>query len=143
MYDALDELLIHSTQWNYTASNRNDPWIGDGWNQEDLSIYSPDQIGNDSGPDAGGRAIDGFSRPYVHAAQGAIMTMHFDSDAAIFTTLIAVDPAVTAPTEIYLPARRYGASPTVECDGAKVEIDGQIVRVSEAGSAMLTIRITR
>ena len=24
MYDALDQLQLHSTQWNYTASNRND-----------------------------------------------------------------------------------------------------------------------
>ena len=46
MYNALDTLLINSTQWNYTASNRNDLAIGDGWNQEDLSIFSRDQQTN-------------------------------------------------------------------------------------------------
>ena len=39
MYDALDALLLSSTQWNYTVSNRNDAMVGDGWNQEDL--YRP------------------------------------------------------------------------------------------------------
>ena len=43
MYNALDTLLIGSTLWNYSASNRNDLAIGDGWNQEDLSVYSRDQ----------------------------------------------------------------------------------------------------
>ena len=32
MYDVFDELLLSSTQWNYTVSNRNDSMVGDGWN---------------------------------------------------------------------------------------------------------------
>src|SRR5690606_9136518 len=55
MYDAMDELLLCCAQWNYTATNRNDPRIGDGWNQEDLSIFSQDQLDGINDPNAGGR----------------------------------------------------------------------------------------
>ncbi len=65
MYNALDTLLISSTQWNYTASNRNDLAIGDGWNQEDLSIFSRDQQTNPADINSGGRALAGFVRPYA------------------------------------------------------------------------------
>ena len=33
MYDAMDRLFLSSTQWNYTASNRNDASAGDNRNQ--------------------------------------------------------------------------------------------------------------
>ena len=41
-YRAMDELLLHTTQWNYTADNSHDH--GDQWNDEDLSIFSPDDV---------------------------------------------------------------------------------------------------
>ena len=56
-------LLMNSTQWNYTASNRNDQAVGDGWNQEDLSIYSIDQRSDPADINSGGRALKGFVRP--------------------------------------------------------------------------------
>ena len=56
MYNALDRNLLSSTQWNYTASNRNDLSCGDGWNQEDLSVFSRDQQVDPANPDSGGRA---------------------------------------------------------------------------------------
>jgi hypothetical protein len=70
MYNAMDTHLLNSTQWNYTASNRNDAAIGDGWNQEDLSVFSRDQQANGADINAGGRAVDGFVRPYVRRTQG-------------------------------------------------------------------------
>ena len=81
MYSALDELLLHSTQWNYTASNRNDLRIGDGWNQEDLSIFSADQCLDPGDPDSGGRALEGFCRPFARRVQGRIRRMQFDRAA--------------------------------------------------------------
>ncbi len=79
MYDALDALQLSSTQWNYTASNRNDLRVGDGWNQEDLSIFSPDQAGDPgrNDPDAGARGLLGFCRPYAPLAQGVIGAMRY------------------------------------------------------------------
>jgi hypothetical protein len=104
MYDALDALLLSSTQWTYTATNRNDLRIGDGWNQEDLSIFSLDQLegGND-----GARGKRGFSRPYVERAQGRITAMRFDDETGRFEAEIEVDPAIDAPTEIFIPEAHF------------------------------------
>jgi hypothetical protein len=106
MYDALDTLLLSSTQWNYTTSNGNNPMVGDGWNQEDLSIWSNDQVLQDAAcnPDAGGRALEGFCRPFVHAAQGKLMSQTWDGGSAVFDCSIDIDENITAPTEIFIPA---------------------------------------
>jgi hypothetical protein len=64
MYDALDRLLLNSTQWNYTVANENDVAVGDGWNQEDLSIWSADQSTDASDPDSGGRGIAASDVPW-------------------------------------------------------------------------------
>lgn len=113
MYDALDALKLSSTQWNYTASNRNDLRVGDGWNQEDLSIFSPDQIDGDTpnDPDAGARALLGFCRPYAPLAQGTITTMRYADDR--FELALEADPAIDAPTEIYVPEARFPGGVTV------------------------------
>jgi hypothetical protein len=104
MSDALDALGLSATWWNYSASNRNDPHAGDGWNQEDLSIFSPDQ--QDAGHD-GGRAVEGFSRPYVRAAQGRLTRQRFDRATRGFEVDLQADLSVEAPTEIALPAAAY------------------------------------
>lgn len=106
MYDAMDALQLNSTQWNYTASNRNDAAIGDGWNQEDLSIYCVDQV-TASTAGSGGRAVRGFSRPYVRACQGTVLSTSFETSTQRFTAAIMVDPAIAAPTEIFVPAIQY------------------------------------
>ncbi|WP_447726076.1 cellulase family glycosylhydrolase [Sphingomonas koreensis] len=141
MYDALDALLIHSTQWNYTASNRNDAWIGDGWNQEDLSIFSVDQV---DGADAGGRAVDGFCRPFVRAGQGRIEAVHFDTATGVFMASVDADPTIAAPTEIYLPATRYVSDPHIELIGDGVvenDRDALCVRIRASSSGRVEIKI--
>ncbi len=74
-YDAIDRLLLPSTLWNYTASNTHEQ--GDGWNGEDLSIYSADI---DSG-----RGVKGFCRPYALATAGTPLAMIFDRKNRLFT----------------------------------------------------------
>ena len=103
MYDALDALLLSSTQWNYTASNRNNAMIGDGWNQEDLSIWSADQVDDLADPDAGVRALHGFCRPWVRAAQGVLVSQVFNGFDT-FRCVIDVDQDIDAETEIFVPA---------------------------------------
>lgn len=103
MYATMDALLLSSTQWNYTASNRNDLRVGDGWNQEDLSVFSRDQ--QDRAQDLGGRAVEGFCRPYVQRAQGKLLEMRYDAARGFFLARIEADTAIAAPTEIYLPER--------------------------------------
>ncbi|MGH8460991.1 MAG: hypothetical protein ACRESS_05245 [Stenotrophobium sp.] len=104
-YDAMDALLLSSTQWNYTSSNRNDLRIGDGWNQEDLSVFSRDQQTTPYDPASGGRAVEGFCRPYVQRTQGVLKSMQYHTQKRILTAEIHADPAVPAQTEIYWPVR--------------------------------------
>lgn len=113
MYDAIDALGISSTQWNYTASNRNDLRIGDGWNQEDLSIFSTDQMADGSD---GARALKGFARPYVARAQGRITAMRFDAATGVFATEIDADPAIAAPSEIVVPEAHFSGDLVVTTD---------------------------
>lgn len=101
MYDTLDALLLSSAQWNYSAGNRNDLRSGDGWNQEDLSIFSRDQ--RESGnAKSGGRAIEGFCRPYVQRAQGRLLRQKLGERQ--FSAAVDVNMSVRAPTQIYVPA---------------------------------------
>ena len=102
MYDGLDALLLSSTQWNYTASNANDAMVGDGWNQEDLSIWSQDQVDARSDPDAGARALDGFCRPFIGAAQGTIISQSWVD--GMFRCVIDADLSIKEPTMIFVPA---------------------------------------
>jgi len=108
-YDVLDSLLASGTLWNYTASNRNDARIGDRWNQEDLSIFSRDQVIDSSDPDGGGRAMDGFVRAYVRAAQGVLLNMHYDDESNRFGFELDANPDIAAPTVVFLPGRRFAA----------------------------------
>jgi len=145
MYDAMDALLLHSTQWNYTASNRNDLRVGDGWNQEDLSIYSADQkTSND--PASGGRAVAGFCRPYAQRTQGTITVMRFDQERRLFSLEIEADLSIDAPTEIYAPQAQFTmmlnvqvSDPTARWEHSAEE---QIVRVWAGAAGPLTVTLS-
>jgi hypothetical protein len=88
------------------VTNRNDPAIGDGWNQEDLSIWSADQADSDH-PDAGARALEGFCRPFVRAADGTIRSVRYALKSGRFEAII--EGPASGEAEIYLPAFRYGS----------------------------------
>lgn len=144
-YDVLDALLLNSTQWNYTASNRNDLRVGDGWNQEDLSIYSADQkTSND--PRSGGRAVNGFCRPFAQRAQGVIQSMRFDAGKRLFSLQIDADPTIDAPTEIYVPGAQFTmvlnvslSDPTARWEHSAEE---QLVRVWAGDGGPLTVTLS-
>jgi hypothetical protein len=110
MGDALDSCLLSATWWNYSAANRNDPRVGDGWNQEDLSIFSRDQ---QDGCANGGRAVEGFARPFVRAAQGQLLRQHYETNALSFEATIDIDPAISQATEISLPRNAMSRSRTM------------------------------
>jgi hypothetical protein len=140
MADALDDCLLSATWWNYTASNRNDLRVGDGWNQEDLSLYSADQ--QEDGSD-GGRATDGFARPYVRAAQGQLVRQHFDRRHRIFEAVIDIDPAIAMPTEIATPLAAYPACVAVEAPSTcRIETENDCVRISALTAGQISIRIS-
>jgi hypothetical protein len=145
MYDAMDELLLHSAQWNYTASNRNDLRIGDRWNQEDLSIFSRDQQDDPGDPDSGGRAVEGFCRPYARRTQGRLTRMRFDRQGRRFEMDYEADPAVGGATELYVPRIQFPAGFVVRVEGiaADLVIDAEAQRVTidsqDAGPARIIV----
>jgi len=143
MYNALDTLLINSTQWNYTASNRNDLAIGDGWNQEDLSIFSRDQRTNPADIDSGGRALAGFVRPYAMATQGIPRKMKFDRVTGLFDYTFDADPAASRATEIFIPRLQYPRGFEVEVIGGVAELDPDkqraIVRIEHGGEVRVVV----
>jgi hypothetical protein len=143
MYNALDTLLINSTQWNYTASNRNDLAIGDGWNQEDLSIFSRDQQTNPADINSGGRALAGFVRPYAMATQGTPRKMKFDRVTGLFDYTFDGDPAAAGATEIFVPRLQYPRGCEIEVLGgvAELDLDSQrvTIKVEEPGEVRVVI----
>lgn len=121
MYDAMDRRLLNSTLWNYTASNRNDLLIGDGWNQEDLSIFSLDQLEDPADPNSGGRAVEGFCRPYAQHVGGTIRSFAFDRDTGRFE--LDIDALEGAQTIVYVPAIHYPDGVEVSTGGGAAEWD--------------------
>ena len=100
-YNAIDENLLHSTIWNYTADNTNK--YGDGWNDEDLSIFSEGKE----------RAAAGWKRPYPMATAGIPLFFRWQQKQGVFIYRFKADGGITAPTIVYLPADWFGPSSKV------------------------------
>ena len=94
-YDAVDANLLHSTIWNYTPDNTNK--TGDGWNDEDLSVFSEGKE----------RAAGGWKRPYPMATAGEPLEIKWNRKQGVFRYRFRADGAVTAPTIIYLPGQWF------------------------------------
>lgn len=142
MYNALDALLISSTHWNYTASNRNDQAVGDGWNQEDLSIYSVDQrVSNDI--DSGGRALEGFVRPYARSIAGRPLKMKFKRETGAFR--FVYEATGEGETDIFVPKLQYPNGFTVEVEGGSATRDdaNQSLRVQADLPGKVGVTISR
>ena len=95
-FDAVDANLLHSTLWNYTADNTNE--CGDGWNDEDLSIFSEGKE----------RAVAGWKRPYPMATAGEPLFIKWDRKKNVFRYRFKADGGISAPTVIYLPEEKRG-----------------------------------
>ena len=121
MYNSIDSLMLSSTQWNYTANNSNNLCIGDGWNQEDFSIFSKDQIINPNDINSGGRALSGFVRPYPRFIQGKPKKVKFNRKKGIFKLKFQSDPLINSPTEIYIPKIQYPNGYEIFADNVKIE----------------------
>jgi len=100
-YDAVDANLLHSTIWNYSASNTNK--YGDSWNEEDLSIFSEGKE----------RAVAGWKRPYPMATAGEPLSFTWDRKRKKFTYRFNADGGIASPSVIYLPAEFFGNEPKI------------------------------
>jgi hypothetical protein len=105
LFDALDRALVSYTLWNYSATNTNA--LGDGWNSEDLSIFSLSQQTDRADINSGGRALHQIVRPYPLATAGRPVSMKFDVRSRTFTYRYVADPKVKADTEIFVPKLQY------------------------------------
>jgi hypothetical protein len=145
MYNAMDKLLLNGTLWNYTASNRNDPRIGDGWNQEDLSVYSVDQRDDPADINSGARAIHGFVRPFPRLVQGIPSRVEFRAKPGSFTLEYQANPQVPEPTTIFVPRIRYPEGYEIEARGLAIDRDeaNQLVSVKASAPGTYTVAITR
>lgn len=115
-YDGIDGALVHSTIWNYAAGNTHRD--GDGWCNEDLSIFCAE--------DGGGRAVRGFCRPYAMAIAGLPETMAFDTRSAAFSLVWDASPGTT---EVFVPSVWYPEGWTAEVvgvDGKGADAEGRV-----------------
>jgi hypothetical protein len=120
---AIEDALLGSTIWNYSADNTNAR--GDQWNGEDLSIFSRDQQSDPADPDSGGRALEALLRPWPRATAGEPLRISFDLRRRLFEYEFRHDPRVTEPTELYIPRLHYP-------DGYRVEVsDGGFQQLPE------------
>jgi hypothetical protein len=107
-YDAVDTNLLHSTIWNYSAGNTNK--YGDGWNDEDLSIFSEGKE----------RAAAGWKRPYPMASAGKPLSFKWDRKYKEFIFHLDAYSGVKAPSIIFLPEEAFAASSS---EGTSVKIE--------------------
>ncbi|MEE9616347.1 MAG: cellulase family glycosylhydrolase [Anaerolineae bacterium] len=120
-FRAMEANLLSCTLWNYTADNDN-RW-GDQWNDEDLSIFSRDQQTDPGDANSGGRALEAVVRPYARKVAGEPLRMHFDLSSRTFEFEFRHDPAVRAPTEIFVPNYQYPEGYAVELSDGTYRID--------------------
>jgi hypothetical protein len=121
---AFEDTLLSLTLWNYTADNTNAR--GEGWNDEDFSIFSRDQQSDPKDLNSGGRALPALVRPYARAVAGAPLRMSFDLRSRRFEFAFRHDPRIDAPTEIFVPKYQYPRGFTVKLsDGDCEEIPGE------------------
>jgi hypothetical protein len=104
-YRAIERNLLSAIIWNYTPDNSY--CFGDGWNGEDLSLFSADQPhGNGQHPDTE-RGVPAVVRPYAMRIAGVPTDMEFDLQRKRFRLTFRHDPAVSAPTELFVPLLHY------------------------------------
>lgn len=141
---ALEANLLSFTLWNYTADNNNQH--GDRWNDEDLSIYSPDQKNNPQDINSGGRALLAVVRPYPIATAGQPLHLSFDYQAGTFEyTFKTGGVEQHAPTVLFIPTLQYPAGMNVQLSDGTYSYDAetQLLEVHPGNLDTHTIRISR
>jgi hypothetical protein len=125
--DAMDTHLLNYTIWNYTPDNSNER--GDLWNDEDLSIFSRDQQDDPDDINSGGRGLEGFVRPYARRTAGTPQHMRWERETRTFEFRWQPDPAIAAPTEVYVPAWPYPQGYAVELSAGSYRAEPQNMRL--------------
>jgi hypothetical protein len=127
-FRALEAHLLSGTLWNYTADNTN--LAGDVWNMEDLSIFSRDQQRNPADINSGGRALRAVVRPYPRFTAGEPLALNFNYGRGYCSFSFRHDPAISAPTEIFVPSLHFSPQYRVQVSDGHYEkdVDRQLLR---------------
>ncbi len=118
---AVEDALVSATLWNYTPNNNNAH--GDNWNDEDLSLFSPDQQEDPNNVDSGGRALEAVVRPYARKTAGIPLKMTFDMYSRSFEFTFQHVPGIDHPTEIFVPDYQYPDGYCVQVSDGEYEIN--------------------
>jgi len=118
---ALEKNFASFTLWNYTADNTNAR--GDQWNDEDLSLFSRDQMTGSGSVYDGGRALQAALRPYPIKVAGVPVSMSFDIHKKAFEFRFRHTAGISAPTEIFIPVSQYLDGYSVDVSDGTYEAD--------------------
>lgn len=127
--DALEASHLSYALWCYTPDHTAE-W-GDGWNREDLSLYSagaPAEVPIELDPcgvHRGGRALAAFVRPYAQAIPGSLVgTPTYDSATQTYELRFRHDEACAEPTLIFVPtAVQYRSGFAITVSDGDYELD--------------------
>ncbi|MBW2526675.1 MAG: cellulase family glycosylhydrolase [Deltaproteobacteria bacterium] len=130
MYEALDELGLHATWWEYSEAVEL-------WNEEDLSLVGP----------AGDERADMLAavvRPYPRALAGRVANSRFDGDRGHYELTYDAASAADGVSEIVLPTGLYEAEPRIGAQGACVDVQGDRLLVqSDPDATEVAITVDR
>lgn len=113
---ALERAQVSFTIWCYQPDNTNEH--GDGWNGEDLSLFSRDQAvpGEEDSLFDGGRSLQAAIRPYPCRVAGDVVRFSFSlyrKDRRFILVFEADHGLATRETEIFLPKYQYPHGVTI------------------------------
>ncbi len=117
---AVEDNLLDYTLWNYTPDNSN--LHGDQWNDEDFSIFSPDQRTDPRDINSGGRSLQALVRPYPLTTAGELISAHFNPHKRKFTMEFIHDTAIQGPSEIFVPNYQYPHGYSLRVTDGRYEI---------------------
>lgn len=127
MLTLFDEFELNAFHWDAHVSTEL-------WNHEDFTVFNPDGSERDWA-----RALD---RPHPRAIAGTDVTFSYDLPTSVFE--LTVTGSTAEVTEVYIPKRRFGASPQVTTHGARWNWRGdqQLLLLAAPAGMTYTVRVT-
>jgi endoglycosylceramidase len=131
-----DQNMVGWTYWHYGS------WSDPTGNPSAEGMFAGDlqRPGSLKQPKA-----DVLIRTYPQAIAGRPVSFSFDPESKAFTLVFDADPAIDAPTQIFVPvARHYGGHYTVSVEGpASVTSlpDASLLTLVDTGEGRVTVRI--
>lgn len=128
MYEALDELGMHGTWWEYSDA-------AELWNEENLSLIGPDG-------DERVHMLAAVVRPYPRALAGTATRTAFNTDLAHYELSYTPSAAAGGVSEIVLPPRLYTGGARIGAIGACVDVhDDRLLVQADSGAAEVQISV--